>query len=129
MTRTKINKEEAERRIDEFLKRHDMYSEEKRQTANAMLTGFGGLYFRFIDGLWATEADTDVKAWQRIENEADKTFTTWTFSVQISWSSTHRDVSQAVSALNNYNKAVTWAAMIESFLKELPDIREEIVRG
>lgn len=83
----------------------------------AMDTGpFDRVYLTKSDRIWGDEATVDLNLWHSEPVEVDgKTSLAVQLEVQISWSSTHRSLAQAMVAVANYQAAIQLVAALTAF--------------
>ena len=85
---------------------------------------FGFPSITFNSGTWADEASVDISR-QRTGRSNVNDEKTVTYSVKINWSCSRRTVSMALTALNNYKKAIDLAANLEALISGFPTVVEE----
>jgi len=85
---------------------------------------FGFPSIEIGSGTWADEVNVDISR-QRTGRSNVNDEKTVTYSVKINWSSTRRTLAMALTALNNYKKAIALAANLEALINGFPTVVEE----
>ena len=100
-----ITRDEAIEQIQNFLNNENIQY-------NKSFGGSFGIYLKNPQ-LWATNARVEIK---------ETSFTNGQFKVTISWSSSERSLAMAMSAVDTYQKAISIAARIQTFIDGLPTV-------
>jgi len=89
----------------------------------------GGIYAKFGNrDVWASEATVDIQHYPMKSSEDCHAISV---QVEISWSSSGRNVAQAYNAIENYQNALSFAAKVEAFVAGRPIVlaKEPVAAG
>lgn len=118
-----ITKEVARSRIANLLA-CEGFQEEAKKMANT-----DWLHIEFTNGIWADSGELYVKeSYAGLIGEGTERQQTLTYVVQVNWSSTHRSVANALTALANYQKAIELAAKVEALVEKFPTVVYEEIK-